>query len=36
VGLEDGIIDSAAVGHAYQSTVNRILVKTILRYIVFW
>jgi len=36
VGLQDGIIDSSTVGHARQTTVNRILVKTILRYIVFW
>jgi hypothetical protein len=32
----NGNIDPASVGQAYQSAVNRILVKTILRYIVFW
>jgi hypothetical protein len=36
VWVLNGNIDRASVVHAYQSAVNRILVKTILRYIVLW
>jgi hypothetical protein len=36
MGLQDGIIDSATIVHWNQFTMNRILVNTILRFIVFW
>ena len=36
MGLQDGLVDSATIVHWNQFTMNRILVNTILRWIVFW